>query len=140
MKLFHNTGSSGLSSLRNTLTEVTGCKGGVSFRNHPGSKVGNEIQTLQGDNGGNKQIACREENLFDIGEVLTFIGDNLGYLVYLYADDDVKEQQNIKTDEIEHSTVEMDGKISREPLRPSSLPFRQEAKRPLDRSEDGKLR
>ena len=54
----------------------------------------------------------------------------------LDAQYNVKEQQHIEAHEVEHRPVEMHRQIACQPLRPSTFPFRQDAERPLYRSEN----
>ena len=57
--------------------------------------------------------------------------------VKLYVDDDIKQQQDIEPDEVKHGSIEMDGEIAGNPLRPRPFPLGQDAEGPGDRPEDG---
>lgn len=55
---------------------------------------------------------------------------------HLYAKHDVEQKQDIKSYEVQHSTIKMHGQITGQPLRPRAFPLGQQAESPLYRSEN----
>ena len=119
-----------LEALGNAGAERAGGKGCVTLWNHPGSEVGDKVQTLQRHNTGGNHVTAGEEETLDItdedtvavGDIASLL-DNLAELVGLQGKDNIEKEQHIESNEVQHRSVEMDGEEARQPLAPGRLPF-----------------
>ena len=96
---YHSLGGH-LGLLCHTFTEVSGRECRISLWYHPCCKVGYEVQTLQSHNARCHQVAGREEGVLKVGCHSLLALRNGGEVFHLYAEDDVKEQQNVETYEV----------------------------------------
>ena len=89
-----------LGLLCHTFTEVTGRECRITLWYHPCGKVGHEVQALQSHDARCHEVAGREEGVLKVGcHGLLALRDGCEVL-HLYAEHDVKEQQDIETDEV----------------------------------------
>ena len=89
-----------LGLLCHALTEVTGGEGGVALGYHPGGQVRDEVQALQGHNACSHEIARREERVLEVGSHRLLTLRDGFEVFHLYAEHDVKEQQDVKANEV----------------------------------------
>ena len=120
-----------------TLAEAAGAVACLTLGNHPRGKVGNDRETLQAHNTGNEHITGIEDGGGDILDGLGVRGKGRLELLELDVKDDIKEQEDIEADEIEHRPIEMEGEITGNELRPGSFPFSEKGESPHQRTEDG---
>lgn len=86
--------------LCHTLTEVSGRECGIALWYHPCRKVGHEVQAFQRHDARCHQIACREERVLQIGCHRLLTGGDGRQVLYLYAEHNIKQQQDVETDEV----------------------------------------
>ena len=95
-----HAGGCALRLLGDALAEVSCREGRVSLRNHPGRKVRNEVQALQGNDAGRHQVSGGEEGVLQECRHRGLAGGDGREVLHLDRQDDVEQQEHVEAHEV----------------------------------------
>ena len=95
-----HTGGGALRLLGHALAEVSRGEGRVALRNHPGRKIRDEVQALQGHDARRHQVSGGEEGVLQEGRHRGLAGRDGRKVLHLDAEHDVEEQKDVETHEV----------------------------------------